>query len=75
MLKLFPCDSSHATCQLCEETDVFNMLFILCQVLRAMTKALDDPKRSVRQEAVRCRQAWYGILNSYDVSVREFIYI
>ncbi|XWS18947.1 hypothetical protein CRYUN_Cryun32bG0088600 [Craigia yunnanensis] len=28
------------------------------QVLRAIIKALDDPKRAVRQEAVRCRQAW-----------------
>ncbi|XP_019052369.1 PREDICTED: MMS19 nucleotide excision repair protein homolog isoform X2 [Nelumbo nucifera] len=28
------------------------------QVLRAISKALDDPKRVVRQEAVRCRQAW-----------------
>ncbi|KAJ9568434.1 hypothetical protein OSB04_004400 [Centaurea solstitialis] len=28
------------------------------QVLQALTKALDDPKRSVRQEAVKCRQAW-----------------
>lgn len=23
-----------------------------------MSKALDDPKRAVRQEAVRCQQAW-----------------
>ncbi|PIN26041.1 DNA repair/transcription protein Mms19 [Handroanthus impetiginosus] len=28
------------------------------KVLRAISKALDDPKRTVRQEAVRCRQAW-----------------
>ncbi|XVE88815.1 hypothetical protein DITRI_Ditri19aG0098700 [Diplodiscus trichospermus] len=28
------------------------------QVHRAIIKALDDPKRAVRQEAVRCRQAW-----------------
>ncbi|XP_073264170.1 MMS19 nucleotide excision repair protein homolog isoform X2 [Populus alba] len=28
------------------------------QVLQAVSKALDDPKRAVRQEAVRCRQAW-----------------
>ncbi|KAL6006074.1 hypothetical protein ACLOJK_040119, partial [Asimina triloba] len=27
-------------------------------VLQAISKALDDPKRSVRQEAARCRQAW-----------------
>ncbi|KAJ9179251.1 hypothetical protein P3X46_011061 [Hevea brasiliensis] len=31
------------------------------QVLQAMSKALDDPKRAVRQEAVRCRQAWASI--------------
>ncbi|XP_021294698.1 MMS19 nucleotide excision repair protein homolog isoform X2 [Herrania umbratica] len=31
------------------------------QVLRAIAKALDDPKRAVRQEAVRCRQAWASI--------------
>ncbi|KAJ4951961.1 hypothetical protein NE237_028793 [Protea cynaroides] len=31
------------------------------QVLRAILKALDDPKRIVRQEAVRCRQAWESI--------------
>lgn len=28
------------------------------QVLKAISKALDDPRRAVRQEAVRCRQAW-----------------
>ncbi|XP_031255744.1 MMS19 nucleotide excision repair protein homolog isoform X2 [Pistacia vera] len=28
------------------------------QVLQAISMALDDPKRAVRQEAVRCRQAW-----------------
>ncbi|GMI72401.1 homolog of yeast MET18 [Hibiscus trionum] len=28
------------------------------QVLRAVVKALEDPKRAVRREAVRCRQAW-----------------
>ncbi|XWS11994.1 hypothetical protein CRYUN_Cryun37aG0052400 [Craigia yunnanensis] len=31
------------------------------QVLRDIIKALDDPKRAVRQEAVRCRQAWASI--------------
>lgn len=31
------------------------------QVLRAMSKALDDPKRAVRQEAVRCHQKWASI--------------
>ncbi|KAJ4749648.1 MMS19 nucleotide excision repair [Rhynchospora pubera] len=28
------------------------------QVLKAVTRALDDKRRAVRQEAVRCRQAW-----------------
>ncbi|XP_062156644.1 MMS19 nucleotide excision repair protein homolog isoform X2 [Alnus glutinosa] len=31
------------------------------QVLRAISKALDDPKSAVRQEAVRCRQAWASL--------------
>ncbi|OVA08536.1 RNAPII transcription regulator C-terminal [Macleaya cordata] len=31
------------------------------QVLQAISKALDDPKRIVRQEAGRCRQAWVSI--------------
>jgi hypothetical protein len=31
----------------------------IMQVLRAAIKALDDKKRAVRQEAVRCRQTWY----------------
>ncbi|XP_052182426.1 MMS19 nucleotide excision repair protein homolog isoform X2 [Diospyros lotus] len=31
------------------------------QVLRAISNSLDDPKRAVRQEAVRCRQAWASI--------------
>ncbi|XP_024022464.1 MMS19 nucleotide excision repair protein homolog [Morus notabilis] len=31
------------------------------KVLQAMSKALDDPKRAVRQEAVRCQQAWASI--------------
>ncbi|XP_059595466.1 MMS19 nucleotide excision repair protein homolog isoform X3 [Vitis vinifera] len=31
------------------------------QVLRSVQKALDDPKRAVRHEAVRCRQAWASI--------------
>ncbi|XP_011072433.1 MMS19 nucleotide excision repair protein homolog isoform X2 [Sesamum indicum] len=31
------------------------------KVLRTISKALDDPKRIVRQEAVRCRQAWASI--------------
>ncbi|KAL9247367.1 hypothetical protein vseg_020808 [Gypsophila vaccaria] len=32
------------------------------QVLRALSKVLDDPKRSVRLEAVRCRHAWASIV-------------
>ncbi|XP_074312498.1 MMS19 nucleotide excision repair protein homolog [Silene latifolia] len=32
------------------------------QVLGALSKVLDDPKRSVRVEAVRCRQAWASIV-------------
>ncbi|KAJ8443313.1 hypothetical protein Cgig2_015794 [Carnegiea gigantea] len=28
------------------------------QVLRALSKVLDDPKRAVRQEAVKCRRSW-----------------
>ncbi|KAK9102309.1 hypothetical protein Sjap_019563 [Stephania japonica] len=31
------------------------------QVLDVLSKAVGDPKRSVRQEAVRCRQAWASI--------------
>ncbi|PON54356.1 Coatomer beta subunit [Parasponia andersonii] len=31
------------------------------QVLRAILKAVDDPKRAVRQEAVRCRKAWASL--------------
>ncbi|KAM3380162.1 MMS19 nucleotide excision repair protein isoform X1 [Capsicum galapagoense] len=31
------------------------------QVLQAVTKALDDPKRVVRLEAVKCRLAWASI--------------
>ncbi|KAJ6824786.1 MMS19 nucleotide excision repair protein-like protein isoform X2 [Iris pallida] len=31
------------------------------QVLRALSNSLDDRKRAVRQEAVRCRQAWASI--------------
>uniref|UniRef100_A0A1D1Z4H7 MMS19 nucleotide excision repair protein n=1 Tax=Anthurium amnicola TaxID=1678845 RepID=A0A1D1Z4H7_9ARAE len=31
------------------------------QVLRAVSRALDDPKRPVRLEAVKCRQAWASI--------------
>jgi hypothetical protein len=32
---------------------------LIWQVLRAMSVAVDDKKRVVRKEAVRCRQAWY----------------
>ncbi|KAK9149345.1 hypothetical protein Scep_008102 [Stephania cephalantha] len=31
------------------------------QVLDVLSKAVDDPKRTVRQEAVRCQQAWASI--------------
>ncbi|KAL8230328.1 hypothetical protein R6Q57_000106 [Mikania cordata] len=31
------------------------------EVMQTLSRALDDPKRSVRQEAVRCRQAWASI--------------
>lgn len=31
------------------------------QVLKAVSKVLDDPKRAVRREAVRCWQAWRSI--------------
>lgn len=35
------------------------MTLKLCfKVLQAVTKALDDPKRRVREEAIKCRQAW-----------------
>lgn len=32
--------------------------FLFLKVLQATLKALDDHKRIIRQEAVRCRQAW-----------------
>lgn len=35
-------------------------MFFEQQVLKALSGALDDKKRVVRKEAVRCRQAWYG---------------
>ncbi|CAN7045195.1 hypothetical protein IGI04_008225 [Brassica rapa subsp. trilocularis] len=31
------------------------------EVLQAVSKALDDPKRRVREEAIKCRQAWTSI--------------
>lgn len=31
------------------------------EVLQALSRALDDPKRNVRQEAVKCRHAWTKI--------------
>ncbi|KAE8655482.1 MMS19 nucleotide excision repair protein, putative isoform 3 [Hibiscus syriacus] len=45
---------------------VVNCLIDLIQyphtmVIRAVIKALNDPKRAVRQEAVRCRLAWASI--------------
>ncbi|XP_044487273.1 MMS19 nucleotide excision repair protein homolog isoform X1 [Mangifera indica] len=33
------------------------------QVLKAISKALDDPKRAVRQEAVRCQHAWAPVVS------------
>ncbi|KAB1218501.1 hypothetical protein CJ030_MR3G026381 [Morella rubra] len=36
------------------------------QVLQVISNALDDPKRAVRQEAVRCRQAW-SVFDIYTV--------
>lgn len=32
--------------------------FLFLKVLQATLKAFDDHKRIIRQEAVRCRQAW-----------------
>ncbi|KAL5757752.1 hypothetical protein ACOSP7_020363 [Xanthoceras sorbifolium] len=32
------------------------------QVLQAISNALDDPKRVVRREAVKCRQAWASVV-------------
>ncbi|KFK31334.1 hypothetical protein AALP_AA6G098500 [Arabis alpina] len=37
------------------------------EVLQAVSKALDDPKRRVRQEAIRCRQAWASITSTSDL--------
>ncbi|EWC45959.1 hypothetical protein DRE_04752 [Drechslerella stenobrocha 248] len=31
------------------------------QIMRALLKALDDPKRSVRKEAVDCRARWFAL--------------
>ncbi|KAK4785179.1 hypothetical protein SAY86_001868 [Trapa natans] len=31
------------------------------QVLESISRVLDDPKRAVRLEAVRCRQAWFSL--------------
>ncbi|VFQ82592.1 unnamed protein product [Cuscuta campestris] len=30
------------------------------EILQAISRAVDDPKKTVRQEAVRCRHAWSG---------------
>ncbi|KAL6496996.1 hypothetical protein OROGR_028925 [Orobanche gracilis] len=38
------------------------------KVLLATSKALDDPKRVVRQEAVKCRQAWLQLQQKVSVS-------
>jgi DNA repair/transcription protein MET18/MMS19 len=37
---------------------VSNDFGIYFKVLQAIEKSLDDPKRKVREEAIRCRQAW-----------------
>ncbi|KAG7533324.1 MMS19 C-terminal [Arabidopsis thaliana x Arabidopsis arenosa] len=34
------------------------------EVLQAIEKSLDDPKRRVREEAIRCRQAWASITST-----------
>ncbi|XP_010439334.1 PREDICTED: MMS19 nucleotide excision repair protein homolog isoform X1 [Camelina sativa] len=34
------------------------------QVLQAIAKSLDDPKRRVRGEAIKCRQAWASITST-----------
>ncbi|CAH2044832.1 unnamed protein product [Thlaspi arvense] len=34
------------------------------QVLQAIVKALDDPKRRVREEAIKCKQAWASITST-----------
>ncbi|CAL5199952.1 unnamed protein product [Lathyrus oleraceus] len=39
------------------------------QVLRAIPKCLDDTKRSVRNEAVKCRQAWAAIASSRSLQL------
>lgn len=48
------CDSSQSM----PDVTVEFLKWIDLQVLQAIAKALDDPKRAVRQEAVKCRQAW-----------------
>lgn len=51
------CLSSYNLCvRMCVHACILCVIFI--QVLQAICKALDDPKRAVRQEAVRCRRAW-----------------
>uniref|UniRef100_A0A7N0RGM5 MMS19 nucleotide excision repair protein n=1 Tax=Kalanchoe fedtschenkoi TaxID=63787 RepID=A0A7N0RGM5_KALFE len=35
------------------------------QVLRVVSKAVDDPKRAVRLQAVRCREAWQSNSSQY----------
>jgi hypothetical protein len=43
------------------------------QVLQTAVKALDDKKRAVRQEAVRCRRAW--CVNSLGTSQYIIIFV
>jgi DNA repair/transcription protein MET18/MMS19 len=37
------------------------------EVLQAIEKSLDDPKRKVREEAIRCRQAWASITSGSNI--------
>ncbi|KAK6912000.1 MMS19, N-terminal [Dillenia turbinata] len=46
-----------AMCEL-QHTRIYPMRL---QVSQSLSKALDDPKRDICQEAVRCRQAWASI--------------
>ena len=34
------------------------------KVLKELAKAIDDPKRTVRREAVACRSKWYVLLDA-----------
>ncbi|KAF6141738.1 hypothetical protein GIB67_027916, partial [Kingdonia uniflora] len=45
------------------------------QVLQGLSKAIDDPKRTVRHEAVRCRQAWLELFVCVTViSIIDVLY-